>query len=244
MKAEEITLKTEDGVHIYADHYKNGFDRVIIVCPGFLMHKDARPFKQLSEGLSKEFDVITMDFRGHGKSKGSYTFTSRENLDLRALIDFAKRGYASIGVIGFSLGGAVAINEISECRIINKLMVVSAPADFYWIENRFLTKGVIASTLKKFDWKMGRVRLGNVLLKKPRPIENVTKLSPIPILFVHGEKDTIVKPRHSRFLYERAREPKRIVTYKDCLHAEDIFFGDNYENFVALCADWFKEGPS
>ncbi len=241
MKAGEITLRTEDGVSIYANHVKSGFDAVVIVCPGFLMHKGAGPFRKLEQGLKKEFDVITMDFRGHGRSRGFYTFTSRENLDLRAVLKFAEGLYAKISVIGFSLGGAVAINEASANKAVSGLIAVSAPADFYWIENKFLTKDVIASTLKKFDWKMGCVRMGNVLLKKPRPIENVSKLSPTPVLFIHGGKDTIVQPRHSRLLYEKAKDPKKIVVYKDCLHAEDIFYGDNYDNFISLCKEWLSQ---
>jgi alpha-beta hydrolase superfamily lysophospholipase len=237
----QLTFKTKDHIEISVNHYVNGFDSAIIICPGFLMHKDSKPFLMLSKRLSQDFDIITMDFRGHGRSNGEYTFTSRENLDLRAVVDFAKTKYKYIGTMGFSLGGAVAINELSENKVINKLMVVSAPADFYWIENRFLNKDVIASTIKKFDWKMIQVRFGNVLLKKSRPIDNIAKVSPIPVLFVHGDRDTIVKPRHSLFLYEKAKEPKRLVRYENCLHAEDIFHSDNFDNFVSLCLDWFKE---
>lgn len=237
----EITLKTEDGIKISANHYRRGFDNLLIICPGFLMYKDSRPFSMLSKRLSEEFDVITMDFRGHGKSKGRYTFTSRESLDLKAVINYSKPRYKFIGIIAFSLGAAVAINEAAVNKDADKLMLISTPTEFKKIENRFLNKKVLASTIKKFEWKMGKVRLGNIFLNKPRPIENVDKISPLPVLFVHGQKDTIIEPWHSESLYKKSKEPKELVLFKDGLHAEDIFFGDNFDAFISLCTKWFKK---
>lgn len=236
----EITLKTKDNVKISANHYKKGFDKILIICPGFLMHKDSKPFLKLSKRLSRHFDVITLNFRGHGNSEGRYAFTSKEGRDLRVVIDYSAAKYKNIGIIGFSLGAAIAINETARHKAVDRLMAVSAPTEFKKIENRFLNVAIIASTFKKLDWKMGQLRLGNPLLKKSRPIDNVAKISPIPILFVHGGKDTIITPKHTRSLYKKAKDPKRLVIFDDCLHAEDIFFGDNFENFISLCIEWFK----
>ena len=239
-KAREIKLKTKDDIEISANHYEGGFDKAIIVCPGFLMHKDSKPFKKLSERLSNDFDVVTMDFRGHGSSGGSFTFTSNEGADLKAVLDHIKPKYKYVGIIGFSLGAAVAINETAQNKVANKVMAVSAPTEFKKIENRFLNTAVIASTFKKFDWKMGQARLGNLLLKKTKPIDSVSKISPIPIMFVHGSNDTIIDPKHSKLLYEKAKEPKKIAVFEDSLHAEDIFFSSRFEDFVSLCKEWFN----
>lgn len=236
----ELTLRTKDDIKIYANHYRGGFKEVLIICPGFMMCKDARPFAMLSERMSRDFDVITMDFRGHGKSKGLYTFTSRENNDLEAVIGYARPKYKFVGVIGFSLGAAVAINVTAINKTIDKIIAVSAPTEFSKIENRFLNKDIISSAIKKFHWNMCNTKIGNMLTNKPKPIENVDKISPIPVLFVHGGKDTIIEPRHSRELYNKAGGPKRLAIFDNCLHAEDVFLGDNFENFISLCIEWFK----
>lgn len=242
-KKSRVTLTTPDGVDISANHYCPGFEKVIVICPGFMMTKDSKPFEMLAKRLSEEIDVISMDFRGHGESTGLYTFTSREGADLKAVLDYALPRYKSVGVMGFSLGGAVAINEVSANKSADKVMTVSAPAEFEKIENRFLNKAVISSNIKKFELKrICRFRPGNMFLKKQKPIENVDKLSPIPILFVHGGKDTIIEPRHSEALYKKAKDPKRLVIFKDGLHAEDIFYHGNFDNFISLCLEWFK-GP-
>ncbi len=53
--AQEVVsgvLRTEDNVSIAYDRYKNGFDSVIIVCPGFYNSKENRWMKKTVELLS------------------------------------------------------------------------------------------------------------------------------------------------------------------------------------------------
>ena len=89
----EIKLKTKDKVTIAVNHYKNGFDSVVILAPGWFMTKDSKSFVEMSEVFSKTSDVLAMDFRGHGRSEGFYTFTSKEINDISTVIEFAKENY-------------------------------------------------------------------------------------------------------------------------------------------------------
>lgn len=52
-------------------------------------------------------------------------------------------------------------------------------------------------------------------------IDAVGKLSPKPVIFIHGEKDEILPPACSRDLYARAREPKELILYPGCFHGLD-----------------------
>lgn len=87
---EELFLNTKDRVNIALNWYNTGHKSVIIICPGWFMTKDSKAFSLLAEKLSEKLDVIVMDFRGHGRSSGFYTFTSKELFDLEAAVDFAK----------------------------------------------------------------------------------------------------------------------------------------------------------
>jgi fermentation-respiration switch protein FrsA (DUF1100 family) len=49
----------------------------------------------------------------------------------------------------------------------------------------------------------------------------VGKLSPKPVIFIHGEKDEILPPACSRDLHARAGEPKELILYPDCFHGLD-----------------------
>jgi hypothetical protein len=51
--------------------------------------------------------------------------------------------------------------------------------------------------------------------------EAVGRLSPKPVIFMHGEQDEILPPSCSRDLHTRAGEPKELVLYPGCLHGLD-----------------------
>jgi fermentation-respiration switch protein FrsA (DUF1100 family) len=44
-----------------------------------------------------------------------------------------------------------------------------------------------------------------------KPIEYVNRISPRPLLIVHGTQDDVVDPSSAWALYERAGEPKEIL---------------------------------
>ena len=121
---------TEDGKHIAFFHAKGGFPKVIIIAHGIYNNKDTILFRGIADAFAKEYDVIMFDFRGHGKSSGVFTWTALEQKDLQAVITYAKiNHYAKIGVIGFSLGAAIALIEASSHQNIDSVIAVSSPAE-------------------------------------------------------------------------------------------------------------------
>lgn len=64
-------VKTSDGVRIAMDLYANDqASATIIICPGFFQSKGTPTFCQLSQALAQQYNVVAMDFRGHGQSGG------------------------------------------------------------------------------------------------------------------------------------------------------------------------------
>lgn len=87
------TLLTVDHQRIAYRHYNGGHDKLIIIAHGFYNSKDAVILKKLVESLYDEYDVFMFDFRGHGKSSGLYTWTSKEGRDLKAVLDYVDEKY-------------------------------------------------------------------------------------------------------------------------------------------------------
>ena len=50
------------------------------------------------------------------------------------------------------------------------------------------------------------------------PIKWIDKVSPRPLLIIHGEKDELVPKTQAEILFNRAKEPKEIYWIKDGVH--------------------------
>ena len=237
---DEVFLKTEDNIKIGINHYNSVKKSVIIICPGWFMTKDSAAFKNMAKDFFRDFDVIVMDFRGHGKSGGVYTFMAKEKADIDAVVKYAAPCYEKIYLMGFSLGGGIVLNYAAEHSGITRVIAVSAPSDFDKIENRMYSPDAWIPTLfQKFEpLRWLTIRPGNPFLKKDKPVESVKNLK-VPVLFIAGEKDPTVLSWHTKMLYDNAVCPKCYKLFNNTRHAEDLYH-DFPKKFVGLCSDWLN----
>lgn len=242
MKTKTGHVVTDDGKRIFYDHYLNGHTKALILAHGFFNSKEAVLFKEMALALNDDYDVIVMDFRGHGKSEGFFEWTAKEYLDMEAVLKYAHQRYPKVGVIGFSLGAASSMITASKINLIDSLIVVSPPSDFDKIDKHYWTMGFEENIIYNI-FGQGRngkgVKPGNLWLPKIRPIDIVSEIN-IPIFFIHGQKDWLILPWHSEELYKKAQSKKKLVIVEGGSHAEYLF-RKNAEETIKLFKDWFKE---
>ncbi len=232
-------VATADGIQISFDLYQEaGRDAVIVICPGFFQSKETPTFQRLASTLSSDYDVVCMDFRGHGRSSGNFAFSAYEQADLDAVLDWVRERYTRIGILGFSLGAATAINVASHRNGIHTLITVSAPSVFEEIEFKFWTPEAIKTGIRGLELGAG-FRPGNLWAKKERPIDNIKRITPVPILLMHGTHDPIVSHHHSERLYQEAGEPKRLILIEGGGHAEELF-RRLPDQFLPPIQEWLK----
>jgi len=65
----------------------------------------------------------------------------------------------------------------------------------------------------------------------------VNRLSPQPLLLIHGERDRNLPARCSQDIYEWADEPKELVIYKGCGH----FLRECHQELHDLLKDWLVD---
>lgn len=236
---KELFLKTEDNIKIALNHIETNHESVIILVHGWFMTKDSKSFMDLAKDLSKDFDVISFDCRGHGKSSGFYTFTTKEPYDLKAVVDYAKTNYKKIYLMGFSLGGTLVLIHGAKYKDVDKIITVSAPSDFDRIENHMWKKEAWLPTIKKCELKRWfSIRPSIIIRKKIKPIDIIKDVE-APTLFIAGEKDPTVYPWHTKLLYDEATCEKSFKLYNST-HAEDLYI-DNPKDFIETCTNWLNK---
>jgi uncharacterized protein len=167
------------------------------------------------------FNVLLFDFRAHGRSEGKrMTFGYEERRDVLGAIDFLhKRGMRHIGLLGFSYGGIVSMVTTPDCAAIGAVISDGGPARMRTaIAARGVEMGFPLWLSKPVAWLiilLTSIRLG-VNLFQYEPIRWVGKISPRPILFIHGDQDQYLPDFDE--LYTKANMPKELWRLPDAGH--------------------------
>ena len=105
-----VSFPTEDGGLVYADVYGQG-DRSVVLAHGGRFNK-ASWEKQARTLAAAEFQVLAIDFRGYGQSRGpgqSDPMSAPLHLDVLAAVRYLRTmGAKSVSVVGASMGGGAA----------------------------------------------------------------------------------------------------------------------------------------
>lgn len=237
---KELYVKTADGIKIAINHFETNKNQVLIIANGWTMSKDSKFTAEMAHLFAKTFDVISFDFRGHGKSSGNYTFTSKEPEDLKSVVDYASKIYKKIYLVGFSLGGAISIIHCASTENIDCFIAVSAPHSFEKIKNFMWVKDFLTNPFKKYEWDVCRkLRPSGIIRKKLKPVDVVDKIK-APTLFIVGDSDTIINPDDTKSLFNKAKCKKELKSFSNCHHAEDLLYQEK-EKFITTCTHWFVE---
>lgn len=167
------------------------------------------------------FNVLLFDFRAHRRSEGNrMTFGYEERRDVLGVVEFLHpRGIQHIGLLGFSYGGIVSMLFAAEYSGVEAVISDGGPARMRTaIAARGIEMGLPLWLTKLLAWliiSMTSLRLG-VNLFQFEPIRWVGKISPRPILFIHGDHDQYLPDFDD--LYAAAKPPKELWRLPDAGH--------------------------
>jgi pimeloyl-ACP methyl ester carboxylesterase len=162
-------------------------------------------FLAFASGLhNRGFNLLMIDLRGHGSSGRSHlTFGINEKSDVEAAVDWLKsRGFtpASIGTLGVSLGGASSLMAAADDNDIAAVVSDSSCAEIYPViqENWRSASGLPLFFLPGV--RLAAKGLFGMDLAGARPVADITRISPRPVLLIHGTNDALVPIIHARQL--------------------------------------------
>ncbi|MDR1568475.1 MAG: alpha/beta hydrolase [Streptococcaceae bacterium] len=201
-----LTLK--DNTRIYLEVTGSG-------APLVLLHGNAentRYFKRQIPLFEQYFTVITLDFRGHGKSSNGIHPLSFELFasDLKEIVDLL--GIKQFHLLGFSDGANVAMIFASKFpKYVNKLILNAGnlSADGLLFISRIATELAIILAYLCF-WKRDLVEIRKLMRQSVKlSWQDLTKISAKTLVLV-GAFD-MIKPSHSKKLTQAIPNARLIV---------------------------------
>lgn len=161
------------------------------------------------------------NFRGTGVSDGNFSLAGWVD-DLGAVLDMARMGEGPfrgcdagrMALVGFSGGGAVSIICAARRRGTRGVAALSSPADFTGLLARegmgsFISQARRIGIIRDPGFPPCEEEYYREMVDH-KPIDEVGRLSPIPLLIVHGGQDDLVPVEEAYRLFEAAGEPKEL----------------------------------
>jgi predicted alpha/beta-fold hydrolase len=160
-------LELPDGDFLDLDWRRRDAGRVAILCHGLEGNSNQTYIRGMAAALAKAgWDSLAWNFRGCSGEPNHLprAYHSGETDDLRAVVTRAAAGYASIALIGFSLGGNVVLKYLGEApphAAVRAGIAICAPIDLgacarkldQRTSNRIYLRRFIVSLVDKIEAK-------------------------------------------------------------------------------------------
>jgi pimeloyl-ACP methyl ester carboxylesterase len=215
----------------------------VIMCHGQegSMDGDTRQMVPLHDA---RFNVFMFDFRAHGRSEGNcVSMGMYEKEDLLGALDILaeRKGVERVGVLGFSMGAAVALITAA---LSERIGAVVADSSFGRLKSTLtgwgVQKGIPSPIARQFAaWVLMAASIRTEgRMDQTDPIRWTVHIGPRPILFIHGADDPFVPMEEVNRMASLAEGPVEVWTVEGTGH-RGAYAADpvEYNNRVI---DWFN----
>lgn len=237
----KLSLTNRDGLNLVANLYSNDTKshKWVILVHGYLGKKE--DMKLHTRRFHMEgYHVLTPDLRAHGESDGDYiTMGWSDRLDLKEWISFILQidEQAQIVLYGKAMGGSAVMMCAGENLPENVKCVIE--------DSGFTSAYAIVAHLLLSIYKMPAFPIINSLsilikqrlgfsLKKASALTQLSKTN-LPVLFIHGEHNTVIPTEMAHALYEQCPSKKQLYIVKNSdynmtMYSEpDVYFSTIFQ---------------
>jgi uncharacterized protein len=238
LTAEAAEFEASGGVKLRGWHIPHeGSTRTVIVCSGANGSLDADV--HVAPWLhAAGFNVLFFNWRAHGQSEGEVvTLGFTERYDLIAAVQFAKsKGAEHVGVLGFSMGGTVAIATAAVYEDIN---AVVADSPFVFVLSAVAGGLIERGVPEGLSFLLARLFVSTACLRTRLNLFDIDlarwihRVAPRPLLLIFGEQDVIVPHSEVDLIFARAGDPKEVWRVPEAAHRDiDVRRPDEYRQRI------------
>ncbi len=169
---------------------------------------------------AQNFNVFIFDYRGYGQSQGRPNRSGLVKDSIAALRHVRGRRDVDpnrIVIFAQSVGCANALAALAEENFAG-VRAVALDSSFYSYRSIVRDKIKLIPVLSWFRWPLSYLVVSN----GKSPAAFVSRVSPIPLLILHGTADVVVPFHHGQWLYEKAKDPKTFSAVPEGQHADAL----------------------
>ena len=238
---EALDLVTADGVRLAAWYLPGTRPAAIVVSSGYRRHPGE--VLGIAVALQREgFHVAVHGWRGTpGSGEAAHTLGVYERHDLEAAINAlaARLGPVPVGLLGYSMGGAVSISVGADDPRISAVCTDSAFADPQALVGERVRSALkVPAAMVMMPVIALLARRTGARLTDFRPLLAVGRIAPRPLLLIHGEDDVLVPIHHAELLFDAAGQPKELWRLSGVGHV-GAYFADR-PAYVARVVSFFR----
>lgn len=244
--AQRVALFANN-TQLVGTYVNNNANKTIILIHGLYQNR-SRSLAYVNIYRQQGFNILLIDLRGHGESEGIITWGKSEVSDIDAWCNYLRdtQGQKIIGIQGVSLGGAFSLLHSG---------LSPKPADFYVEDSSYsdikslyynhlhsLIQLPNNSSLLDILWFYSQVCMywhTGATLSELSSLEAV-KHTQAPILFLHGDADTLIPVNNVDDLYNACTSAKKQEhIFKNSTHAQAIT--ENHDEYVQTITDFLRQ---
>lgn len=221
---EEVSIESFDGLNLHGYLVKGENHSRTIICVHGYRGSPEHDFGPAFRELLKSGDLLLVDQRAHGKSEGKFiTFGVNECKDCKSWVQYIldKRGQdhpvylngISMGATSVLLASALNLPKntrgiIADCGFSSPCEIISEVA-----KKMLKTKpDALVNCVDIYCKALGKFSI------KGTCTESAMRQNSIPILFVHGQKDSLVPYHMTRTAFDACSAPKFLVLSEKADH--------------------------
>ena len=230
--AREHCIPVEKGVTLHGwwlEPIKGNTKGTIVVANG-IASNSSECFKKWLWAVDAGYDLFIFDYRGYGRSTGSFDVNGFIDDATAALRYVEAHSAKPIIVVGQSMGGSIVAAALARNVFpsVELAVIDSTFISFASISDAIIRRSVLLWLLHWVPY--------TVIPYHVNAMENVPEID-VPLLFVAGMEDKVVPPSHTGILYAKATAPKWLWFSERSGHVRSFDNPEVRRAFIELIGD-------